>query len=166
MMADRLMEGLDRGLARAHKILTGIGCVLLIGLMVFVNTDLFLRSVFRRPVEGMSEMTEIFLLYITFLATAWVYREDGHVVVDLLVYDVYPGVRKTLLITNTAIVGIVSVVLVYFGTAATLDHFMRGVRNVSVLETPIALIIVIIPVGSLILLLEVFIRVWKILREP
>lgn len=164
-MADRMMEGLDRGLARSHKILTGISCTLLIGLMVCVNADLFLRSVFRSPVAGMSEMTEIFLLYITFLGTAWVYREDGHVVVDLLVYEVYPKVRKTLLVTNAAIVGIVSVLLVYFGTVATFDHFMRGVRNVSVLETPIALIMVIIPVGSLVLLLEVFIKVWKILRE-
>ncbi len=165
-MANRMMEGLDRGLARAHSILAGIGCTLLVGLMVGVNTDLFLRSVFRSPVEGVSEMTEIFLLYITFLATAWVYREDGHVVVDLLVYEVYAKVRKTMLIINNAIVGIVAFVLVWFGTAATLDHFMRGVRNVSVLETPVALIMVIIPLGSLVLLLEVLRKHWKILKSP
>ena len=163
-MADRMMGGLDRGLGRAHSILAGIGCALLVGLMLGVNTDLFLRSVFRSPVEGVSEMTEIFLLYITFLGTAWVYREDGHVVVDLLVYEVYAKAKKTMLIVNNAIVGIVALLLVYFGTAATLDHFMRGVRNVSVLETPIALIMVIIPVGSLVLLLEVLVKVWKILR--
>jgi C4-dicarboxylate transporter DctQ subunit len=165
-MAYRMMESLDRGLAAAHRILTGIACTLLIGLMVCINSDLLLRSVFRSPVEGMSEMTEIFLLYLTFLGTAWVYREDGHVVVDLLVYELYAKAKKALQLTNTAVVGIVAVLLVYYGTVSTLDNYLRGVRNVSVLETPIALIIVIIPVGSLVLLLEVAVKIWKILRNP
>lgn len=165
-MVYRMMESLDRGLVAAHRILTGIGCTLLIGLMVCINSDLLLRSVFRSPVEGMSEMTEIFLLYLTFLGTAWVYREDGHVVVDLLLYELYAKAKKALQVTSAAIVGIVAVLLIYYGTVSTIDHFMRGVRNVSVLETPIALIIVIIPVGSLVLLLEVAVRIWKILRNP
>lgn len=164
-MAHGMMESLDRGLAKAHKLLIGIGCALLIGLVVSVNTDLFLRSVFRSPVEGMSEMTEIILLYITFLGTAWVYREDGHVVVDLLVYEIYAKAKKALLVLNNAIVGVVALVLVYYGTLATFDHYARGVRNVSVLETPMALIIFIIPVGSLVLLLEVVVKIWKTLRK-
>jgi TRAP-type C4-dicarboxylate transport system permease small subunit len=164
-MAQLTMRGLDRWLAIAHKLLVGIGCALIVSLMVCVNTDLFMRSVFRHPIEGMSEMTEIFLLYITFLGTGWVYREDGHVVVDLLVYQVYAKAEKTLLVINNAIVGLVSLVLVYYGSVATLDHFMRGVRNVSVLETPMALIIVVIPIGSLVLFLEVLVKVGKILKN-
>lgn len=160
-----MMESLDRGLAKAHKLLVGIGCALLVALVVFVNSDLVLRSVFRHPIEGMSEMTEIMLLYITFLGTAWVYREDGHVVVDLLVYEIYAKARKALLVTNNAIVGVVALVLVYYGSLTTIDHFTRGVRNASVLETPMALILVIIPLGSLILLLEVAVKIWKILKS-
>lgn len=165
-MAYRMIEILDRGLAAAHRILTGIGCTLLIGLMVFINSDLLLRSVFRSPVEGMSEMTEIFLLYLTFLGAAWVYREDGHVVVDLLLYELYAKAKKALQLANTTVVGVVAVLLVYYGTVSTLDHYMRGVRNVSVLETPMALIMVIIPVGSMVLLLEVLVKLWKIARNP
>ena len=164
-MIDRMMEGLDRALAATHKLLTVIACTLLVGLIAGVNTDLFLRSAFRSPIEGVSEMTEIFLLYLTFLGTAWVYREDGHVVVDLLLYELYAKARKALLVINAAVVGMVALLLVYFGTAATIDHFMRGVRNVSVLETPTALIIVIIPIGSLVLLLEVVVKIWKIPRR-
>jgi len=161
-----MMKSLDRGLALAHKLLVGIGCALLVALVVCVNTDLVLRSVFRRPIEGMSEMTEIMLLYITFLGTAWVYREDGHVVVDLLVYEIYAKAKKALLVTNNAIVGLVALLLVYYGSLTTIDHFIRGVRNASVLETPMALILVVIPVGSLVLLLEVLVKIWKILRSP
>lgn len=158
------MENIDRGLAKAHTLMIGVGCTLLIGLMAGVNTDLLLRSAFRRPIEGMSEMTEIIMLYITFLGTAWVYREDGHVVVDLLVYEIYSKAKTALLVINNAIVGIVALVLVYFGSLTTLDHFQRGVRNVSVLETPMALILFIIPLGSLVLLLEVAVKIWRVLR--
>jgi len=161
-----MMDRLDRGLAAAHRILVVIACALLVGLMVCVNVDLLLRSVFRHPIEGMSEMTEISLLYITFLATAWVYREDGHVVVDLLVYEVYAKARKPMLIASNLIVGLVAVVLAYYGSVATLDHFARGVRNVSVLETPMALIIWIIPFGGLILVLEVIRKICRIVQEP
>jgi TRAP-type C4-dicarboxylate transport system permease small subunit len=164
-MVDRLVEGLDRGLLLTHKVLATIGCALLVGLMVCVNSDLLLRSVFRHPVLGMTEITEIFLLYMTFLGTAWVYREDGHVVVDLLLYEVYAKARIPLLLISHGIVGVTSLILVYFGSVATLDHFMRGVRNPSILETPIAIIIGIVPVGSLVLLLEVVLRLRRVLTS-
>ena len=159
-----MIERLDRGLAAAHKLLVALCCALLVGLMLCVNTDLFLRSVFHSPIEGMSELTEIFLLDITFLGTAWVYREDGHVVVDLLVYELYAKAKKALQLLNSAIVGVVAIVLTYYGTLETWDLYSRGVRNASVLETPMALILFVIPLGSFILLLEVVVKMRNVLK--
>lgn len=157
-----MLDRLDRWLARAHRGMVFAGCALLILLMLAMNADLLLRSAFRSPIEGISEMGEIALLYITFLGTAWVYREDGHVVVDLLVYEMYAKAEKPLKAINNAIVGLIAAVLVYYGSLLTYDHFARGVRNVSVLETPMALIVVAIPLGSLALLLEVVLKFRKI----
>jgi TRAP-type C4-dicarboxylate transport system permease small subunit len=110
-------------------------------------------------------VTEIFLLYITFLGTAWVFRDDGHVVVDVLLYNLMPGSKKIFEIQNNIIVGIISFVLVYYGTLTTLDHFMRGARNPTILETPIALVTGVIPVGAAVLLLEVVIKLRKLLAK-
>jgi TRAP-type C4-dicarboxylate transport system permease small subunit len=164
-MGSQFFESLEKGLAAVNKVCAAIGAILVLGLMVCVNTDLFLRFFFRSPVVGMTEITEIFLLYITFLGTSWVYQQDGHVVVDLLLYELYEKSRRVLILVNHVFVGLIALILVYFGTLTTVDHLQRGIRNPTILETPIALVIAIIPVGSAILLLEVVIKIRKTLKK-
>ena len=52
-----------------------------------------------------------------------------------------------------------------FGAVTTIDHMQRGVRNPTILETPIALVIVIIPIGGAILFLEVLVKIRKTLKK-
>ena len=164
-MDGQFFTSLEKGLAVVNKVCTAIACVLLIGLMVCVNTDLFLRFFFRSPIVGMTEITEIFLLYITFLGTAWVYQQDGHVVVDLLLYELYEKSKRILMLINHGFVGLICLILIYFGAVTTIDHMQRGVRNPTILETPIALVIVIIPIGGAILFLEVLVKIRKTLKK-
>ena len=162
---DRFFGGLERALTRVNGFFVLIASLMLIGLMITVNVDLFLRFFFRSPVMGMTEVTELFLLYITFLGTGWVYRDDGHVVVDVLLYNLYAGSKKALLLQNHIIVGLISFILVYYGFLTTWDHFMRGARNPTILETPIALATAVIPIGGAVLLLEVILKIWKLLGK-
>jgi C4-dicarboxylate transporter, DctQ subunit len=162
---DHFFNGLERVTDRINSFFILIGAIMLVGLMILVNTDLFLRFFFKSPVLGITEVTEIFLLYITFLGAAWVFRDDGHVVVDVLLYNLMPGSRKVFEVQNNIIVGIISFVLVYYGTLTTIDHFMRGARNPTILETPIALVTGVIPVGAAVLLLEVLIKLRKLLAK-
>ena len=164
-MMDRFLKGLEAGVARVNQVFVLIGSLFLIGTMVTTNLDLFMRFVFHAPIMGMNEITELFLLYLTFLGTAWVYHDDAHVVVDVLLYNLVEGRRKNVLILqNHIIVGIISLVLVYYGTATTIDYIVRDVRNPTILETPIAIAIGIIPIGAFVLLLEVLIKSLRILR--
>jgi TRAP-type C4-dicarboxylate transport system permease small subunit len=112
-----------------------------------------------------TEVTEILLLYITFLGVAQVFREDSHVVIDILLVFGSARRRKILGLISCALVGIVSAVLVIYGFSASYNHYMRGVFNPTIIETPIALIIVIIPLGCVPLFLEVLLKVRKLLRQ-
>ncbi|MCX5798027.1 MAG: TRAP transporter small permease [Proteobacteria bacterium] len=158
-----LIEFLESILAKINEFFVFIASLMLIGLILLVNFDLFMRFVFRSPIAGLTEVTEIFLLYMTFLGTAWVYKDDGHVVIDLLLYNIVGNSKKILNLQNQIIVGIISTILVYYGSLTTFDHFIRGARNPSILETPIALVIAVIPVGSFILLLEALVKFFNIL---
>ncbi len=163
---DRFFERLEAAVGRVNRVFVFLGSLLLVGIMVTTNLDLFMRFVFHSPIMGMNEITELLLLYLTFLGTAWVYHEDGHVVVDVLLYNLVEGRRKTfLLVQNHVIVGLISLVLVYYGTATTIDCIVRDVRNPTILETPIALAIGIIPIGAFVLLLEVVIKIRRQLRD-
>ncbi len=164
-MVNRFILSLEKALLHINKIFTFFGSLLLIGLMVCTNSDLFLRFFFRSPIVGMNEVTEISLLYITFLGTAYVYHLDAHVVVDMLLYELYSKLKKILMLINHSIVGVVSLILVYSGSLTTLDHFQRNATNPTILETPVALIIMIIPIGATILFLESLVKFYKTLKN-
>jgi C4-dicarboxylate transporter, DctQ subunit len=158
---------LESILAKINKVFVVIACLMYVGTILLINFDLFMRFAFRSPIAGLTEVTEIFLLYMTFLGTAWLYKDDGHVVVDLLLYNLVSSsnTKKILIMQNHIIVGIISAILVYYGTVTTFDHFMRGSYNPTILETPIALVTAVIPIGSFILLLEVLVKIFATFRN-
>jgi C4-dicarboxylate transporter DctQ subunit len=162
------IEFLESILAKINKFFVFIACLMYVGTILLINFDLFMRFAFRAPIAGLTEVTEIFLLYMTFLGAAWLYEEDGHVVVDIVLYNLVSKslAKKILILQNHIIVGIISGILVYYGSLTTFDHFMRGAYNPTILETPIALAIAIIPIGSFILLLEVLVKIFNIGYRP
>jgi TRAP-type C4-dicarboxylate transport system permease small subunit len=164
-MIDRIFSALENIVKGFNKVLVLIASLMMAGLIIIVCVDLTLRYFFNSPLLWGTEVTEILLLYITFLGMAWVFREDGHVVIDVFTGQIAGRKKKILNGISYFIVGIVSAVLIYYGLYATFDHFKRGVFNPTVIETPIALIIVVIPIGSIPLFLEVLIKGWKLIRK-
>jgi len=160
-----MFDYLERIVKGFNKVLVFIASVMMTGLMIIVCVDLTLRYFFNSPLLWGTEVTEIMLLYITFLGMAWVFKEDGHVVIDVFTSQVTGRKKKILNGVSYFLVGIVAAVLVYYGFYTVYDHFRRGVFNPTVIETPIWLIIVVIPVGSVPLFLEVLIKVWKLLKQ-
>lgn len=162
------IEFLESILVKINKFFVFIACLMYVGTILLINFDLFMRFAFRAPIAGLTEVTEIFLLYMTFLGAAWLYKDDGHVVVDIVLYNLVSKslAKKILILQNHIIVGIISGILVYYGSLTTFDHFMRGAYNPTILETPIALAIAIIPIGSFILLLEVLVKIFNIGYRP
>jgi len=162
------IEFLESILVKINKFFVFIACLMYVGTILLINFDLFMRFAFRAPIAGLTEVTEIFLLYMTFLGAAWLYEDDGHVVVDIVLYNLVSKslAKKILILQNHIIVGIISGILVYYGSLTTFDHYMRGAYNPTILETPIALAIAIIPIGSFILLLEVLVKIFNIGYRP
>ena len=156
---------LDKVSSGINKVFIFIAAVMMSGLMIIVCVDLPLRYVFNSPLLWGPEATELPLLYITFLGAAQVFREDSHVVVDLLLVFGSARRRRILGLISCAFVALVSGVLVYYGFSTTYNHYVRGVFNPTIIETPIALIIAIIPIGCVPLLFEVILKARKLVRQ-
>ncbi len=162
---ERFFRSLDRAVIGINKVFVFLASVMMAGLVVVVCIDLALRYFFNAPLLWGTEVTEILLLYITFLGMAWVFREDGHVVIDVFTSKA-AGRKKTALTgVSYLLIGIVAAVLIYYGFSTTWDHYARHIFNPTVIETPIALIILVIPLGSVPLLLEVLVKGWKLLSN-
>jgi len=149
-----------------NQVFVFLASVMMAGLMIIVCLDLTLRYFFNDPLIWGTEVTEILLLYITFLGAAWVFREEAHVAIDVFLNKMRGAVKKWVTVFSLFLTGIVAVVLIYYGFYATYDHYVRGVYNPTIIETPIALMIVIIPLGSIPLFLEVLVKGRRIFKTP
>jgi C4-dicarboxylate transporter, DctQ subunit len=161
----KFFDWLDKVSSGTNKVFVFIASLMMAGLMILVCVDQTLRYVFNSPLIWATEVTEILLLYITFLATAQVFRDDSHVVVDVFLAVASERRKRILWFVSHSVVALISAVLIYFGFAATYNLYVRGVFNPTVIETPIALIIVIIPIGCIPLLMEALLKLRRTLSK-
>ncbi|WP_153731416.1 TRAP transporter small permease [Sporosarcina obsidiansis] len=152
-----MLGKLSTSLDAVENVFAVIGGVLLVFNSLSVVIEVLLRSFFNISFYWVIEINEYILLYLPFLGAAWLLRDNGHITVDLLT-DVLNFKTIKILDILIAIIGIiVSVVFVWFGTVETMELLEKGSRSSTVLEFPLALAAIIIPLGSVLLLLE-FVR--------
>ena len=70
---------------RLNQVLAAAACTLLVLITLAVCGEIFTRSFLDISNPWLVELSEITLLYLTFLAAAWVLGNDKHVSIDLLV---------------------------------------------------------------------------------
>jgi len=146
----KLFAILDR-VMNAMIFLAGL---ILVFIMLSVCMDVIMRYFINRPQIWVTEVIECLLLYITFLGSAWLLREEGHISVDVLVNRVGPKTGALLGIISSVIGLFVSFILAWYGFRLTWDFFQRNIYTPTAMEIPVSAIIVIIPVGSLVLFLQ------------
>jgi C4-dicarboxylate transporter DctQ subunit len=134
--------------------------LILVFIMLSVCLEVILRYFLNRPQVWVTEVTEVLLLYITFLGTTWLLRQEGHVKVDILLNRLKPRMLALLGIFSSAIGILVSITLTVSGFQLTWDYVQRGIYTPTAMEIPVWIIIVIIPVGSLMLLVQFIRRGW------
>jgi len=144
-------------LNRIEDVMAIFAGVLILFSMFSIVLEVINRYFWNNSSVWVQEYNEYILLYIPFLAGAWLLRQNGHVAVDII-NSFLRGKVEYVLNIIVALIGItVMVVLFYYGTQATVDAFARGMNSTTALKTPQVYIYIIIPVGSFFLLLE-FIR--------
>lgn len=122
--------------------------------MLSVGTDVVLRSFFRAPLVWVFNITEIILLYITFLGAAWVLKKEGHVKIDLIVNRLNPRAQALLGIASSVIGLVVCWVLIWYGAQVTQSQFQREIYEATALKTPTGAITLAIPVGGFLLFIQ------------
>lgn len=155
---DRFFDVILSGLA-------GLSGVLLVYVMLSVTLDVIMRYFLNKPQFWVGELAEYALLYITFTGTAWVLKRDSHVKIDIL----YAFLRQRhihILGLVSSIIGIfICAVLTYYGTKVTWDHFERGIYNPTLMEFPKGPLLIIIPIGTLLLMIQFIRKSFALLTE-
>ncbi len=145
------------------NVLFVLGVVIVVLIFVVVCLGVIMRYFVHRPLGWVVQTSEYGLVFITFLGAAWVLRMDKHVTMEMVVNRLKPR-NQELLRTITSIAGaLICLVLVIYGSQVSWDLFQRGVYDALVLDVPMAPLVAIIPLGSLLLLLEFLRRGYRAL---
>ena len=131
-----------------------LGAVILAFLMLAVCWDVIARTVAGKPLIWLLEFTEYGLLYMTFLCTAWVLKNEAHVNSDLLLVALSPE-KQALLNTLTSILGaFICLSLTWFGADVCLEKLQSGAYQPTANQPPDFPIFVIIPIGFFLLFIQ------------
>ena len=139
--------------------------IILVFIMLSVGLDVILRYFFNRPMIWVTEVTECLLLYITFLGTGWLLRDEGHVKVDIILTRLKPESTAFLGILSSLVGIFVSIMLTFYGMSVTWNYFRRAIYTPTAMEIPVAAIILIIPIGSFMLLIGFIRRTGRFIGE-
>ncbi|MFC1980535.1 TRAP transporter small permease [Chloroflexota bacterium] len=139
---------------RALDLMVYFATALLIFMMLAVSMEVVQRYFLNRPSVWVIEISEILLLYMTFLGAAWLQRREGHVRIDLVLNRLKPKIQILLGIITSIIGVVISCVLFWYGVRVTWDYFQRGLLTPTYLAFPYAPILVIIPIGGFMLLIQ------------
>lgn len=144
------------------------GLAVLAGLILLFMTFSISSSILARAFDvpfpvWVVQFNEYGLLWMTFLATAWVLKRGRHVSIDLLTGKLPGSASRVLSMLQNLVCGAFCAVLFWQSLSVTWDHFQRGIVDVKGVDVPKYLILVVIPAGFLLLSLQFF---RNMLRQP
>lgn len=158
---DPSAAGLPRGIAGAFVLLL---CAVVPFVMVSVSYEVAVRHFFGLVPLWVNDVTGYLLLALTFLGGAFVMARDGHTQVDIVVEHSSPGVKRRLVLINTALVMLVALVLACASGFTVWDGYQRKLTVVGIIEVPRWIVLSPIFVGATLLFAERVLRLGALLR--
>jgi TRAP-type C4-dicarboxylate transport system permease small subunit len=132
-----------------------IGCALLGFQVVSVSVEIVCRYFFDISFSVITPLNEWSLVYLTFVGAAWLQREGGHTSDDSIVTLLPAWVGAAAQRLGWVLAVVTCGLLTWYGTLATWDNYSKGAYDFFKLrEVPIFVVYMIIPVGSLLWLIQ------------
>jgi TRAP-type C4-dicarboxylate transport system permease small subunit len=130
-----------------------VSALLIMLMMLGIVYDVIMRNMLQ-PTVWAQPISEIILVYSTFLAVAWVLGKDGHVKFTL-VMDHLKSYKKALLNTIVSVIGTVLCFILLWQSSYRLFNSIReGYTPVTAFAVPEWTTYVAIPVGCLLLSIQ------------
>lgn len=147
---DRLMEGF-----------AWLAGLLMMFSLITVCIDVVMRYFFNRPTGWVLQFSEYILLYIPFLAAAFVLREESHIRIDIVLNRLTEKARSLINMVTSLLSCIVLAILTYYGTYITIDFYQRNVPTLKYLKIPEFLVIMVIPIGCFLFSIQFIRRAYR-----
>lgn len=142
-----------------------LSAAILVLIAIFISADVILRYTINKPLMWVFEATEYALLFITFLAAAYVLREEGHVKLDLVLNVMGKRSRSVFNAVMSLVMAAVCLVTTWSSVNYTLYLYQNDVMIIKYYTIPQYTIYFIIPVGFFLLFIQSLKRAYKYLQQ-
>ncbi|MFC1868406.1 TRAP transporter small permease [Thermodesulfobacteriota bacterium] len=132
---------------------------------VVVCAEVLIRYFIGETLPWVIDICAILLLYVTLLSAAWLSRSEGHVIMDLLINRLNPRYKLVLNIFTSIVGAIIFGFLTWYGAKTTWIYYKMGYWMPTTLETPKFLVLIIIPIGSFLLFIQLIRKTCSYLRS-
>ena len=138
---------MNRALDRLEDALACVAAAMIVFTVVFVPVDVASRYFLGAPITWVYEVTEYILLMIPCLAMAWLARNNGHVVIDVVTGSLGERARAQLGAATRLLVAATCAFVAWWGAQVTFASFRSSAVIENVLQTPQWMIYIAIPLG-------------------
>ena len=145
--------------------MAALGAALIVVAMLIVTLEVVMRYFLNRPQIWVKESSEYILVWVIFLAAAWVLKEEGHVKVEIVTDRLNSRVQAILGIITSIIGAAVCILIVIYGAQVISEYVDEGVHIPSMLEPLKAPLAIIIPIGSFLLFIQFLRRSYSCLKR-
>lgn len=155
-----------QGVDRLNRFGVAAAELSLVLLLLLVFHEVVARYLLDKPTTYSVELSEYLLLFGAFIAAGWVMREDKHVRMQSFLNLLPPRIRQIVSCLMSVVVLCFCSILVWQGTKAALMAFRGGYHSSSLLNVPMWIPYSIIPLGSLLLTLQVVVLLINRITVP
>lgn len=164
------MAKLESAYGRLLEVLALAACALILGMMLMICADVFLRNVRIVPgmvgIEWANEISESMLYLVALLTAPWLMRRGQHIRVDVLLRAVPPRVGWGLEWLVDMLAMACCAIIAWYGVRAALGSWQAGSMSIKTLVTPEWWLLSVLPVAFLALTLEMVFRMRRLWLAP
>jgi C4-dicarboxylate transporter, DctQ subunit len=142
------------------EVMAALAGVILVFIVGAVCYTIGMRFLFTKTTIWVMQTTEYALLWIVFLGTTWLLREKGHITTDLIYSHLNGKAKRGLDSVMFLIGGLACAVMLFFGILHVCECVAGGVTDVRAVTVPKTAVFIIIPIGSLLLMLQFLRMAW------
>jgi C4-dicarboxylate transporter DctQ subunit len=136
---------------RFNQVLAAIACTMMVLITLAICAEIFTRSFLDISNPWLVELSEITLLYLTFLAAAWVLGKDRHVSIDLFVGYMSARVAKIVQFVLSWVAALACFIVCWFGILTVIDQFQNDIREPTIMAPLTFWITAVVPFGLFLL---------------
>ena len=134
-----------------NRALAAVACAVFVLVALLVCGEIVTRATIDVSNPWLVEISEIALLYITFMAAAWVLGNDKHVALDLLLTRLAARPAAYLHVALSVAAAAACFVVAWFGAATVIDQYLHDIREPTIMAPLTFWITAVVPFGFVLL---------------